>query len=121
MYNYYEAVYNDLKDFLLENYTNDELLNMTEDNIVDVALETDYVTGNICGYDYPEVLKGYVADNLWLALDCADEYGITIRDLVKQEDNIYTYLDTLIRCNLVYGAASQVAAELSGDTEGVEE
>lgn len=121
MYNYYEAVYNDLKDYLNDNYTPEELFDMNEDSMVDVALEADEVTGNIYGYDYPEIVKEYVMDNLPLALEIAAEYCNSLTDLVKQGDGIYNYLDTTIRCNLVYGAAARYAAELSGDEEGVEE
>ena len=121
MYNYYEAVYNDLKDYLNANYTSNELFDMTEDDMVEEALDTDDVTGNIYGYDYPEIVKEYVADNLLLALESVDEYGGTLSELVKKGEDLYTYLDTCIRCNLLYGAAARLAAEMSGDEEGVEE
>ena len=121
MYNYYDAVYEDLKNYLNSNYTTSELYDMTEDDMIDDAVNSDDVTGNIYGYDFPEIVKDYVADNLLLALECAAEYGTTLNDIISQGENIYTYLDTVIRCNLLYGAAARFAAELSGDMEGAEE
>ena len=117
MYNYYEAVFEDLKDYMYDNYTPQQLAEMTEDDIADEAFGTDEVTGNVNGYDYPEVVKTYLMDNLPLALECVYECGGYITDLVQRGEDIYTYLDTTIRCSLVYEAAARFVAELGGDDE----
>lgn len=122
MYNYYKEVYNDLSNFLFDNYNKEELKEFTEDQIVDEVYDEDMVTGNgPYGYDYEEVISNYVRDNLLDALRCANEYGMTLGDLANKETNkeLFQTLDTVMRCNVLYECASDFLNNLNDETEEV--
>lgn len=122
MYNYHEAVYNDMRDFLLDNYNIDELKEFTEEQIVDEVYDEDSVTGNgPYGYDYEEVISNYVRDNLLEALRCVNDYGMTLQDLANRQSSkeVYQVLDTALRCNEIYSCAYEFLNNINENAEEV--
>lgn len=112
MYNYLTAVTSDVKDFLKDNYSQEEINNFTEDDVYDLCCNEDEVTGNLYGYDYPEVVQDYVKEHLYDALAAAAEYGLTLQDILNADTDIAQFLDTLMRCHTLAEAAEIALDEL---------
>ena len=111
-YDYYAAVMQDIRDYLNDNYTSREIEDMDSEALVDELYDVDEVTGNgPYGYDYEEVVKDYVSDNMAFALECANDCGMTYQTLLSRPDHIFRMLDTAIRCTILYECIETVLNE----------
>ena len=114
-YDYYEAVESDIKDYIEENYTPEELEAFDVDEFGEMLNETlwaeDSVTGNGSGsYTYnSERAKEYAVDNLDLYVDAEEEYGGDFRHL---RDHDWEGVDVTIRCFILGECIDKVLNEL---------
>lgn len=121
MYNYLEAMKNDITEYIndninladyadrdeLESYLNDELF--TEDS----------VTGNASGsYTFSRAqAQEYVKDNIDLLKDACEEFGTdaaTVGEWFLSED--WEKMDVTIRCYLLGQAIAEVLDDMGGRT-----
>lgn len=93
-YNYYED-----EKSRIYNYCRENNLSLTDENLVDILWDVDYITGNQTGYDTEENCQVYVGQNLDLAQEALDSFDISFKDI--SEDNPAIYIDTTIRCYLL--------------------
>ena len=101
-YNYHEAVKDDIREYIEENYgsVTEEMRN----DVFDEVLGDDSVTGNASGsYTMNRaVAKEYIIENIDLLKKAADEYGFDKKDIGEQFlSEQWEYLDVLIRLYLV--------------------
>lgn len=118
MYNYYDAVYDDVKEFLDEN---PDLFDEYEDNdslidYLNYALwDDDDVTGNGSGsYTYDrEEARGYVLDGSETVKEALREYGVPAEEIVDHFfDNDWEYFDVAARCYVLNSAIWQCVEDL---------
>ena len=115
-YNYHEAIKEDIKNYINEIYTPDEineklldkeewLEQLNEDLWVD-----DSVTGNASGsYTFCTwMAEENIAHNLDLLKEALDEFG---SDYAEALERGAEYCDVTIRCYLLYGSLSEVLDE----------
>lgn len=116
-YNYYEAVHNDVLDYIRENYTPDEIREaLAEDpfdlkeHLHDILWVTDSVTGNASGSYYCNTWKAEeaLAHNLDLLAEALIEFGCDLGYLLERGAEA---ADVTIRCYLL-DAAIQEALEI---------
>lgn len=93
-YNYYEDEKERIYDYCREND-----LSLTDEDLADKLWDVDYITGNQTGYDTEENCQIYVGQNLDLAKEALDSFGVRFRDI--PEDSPATYIDATIRCYLL--------------------
>lgn len=117
-YNYMEAMKNDIKTYLEDEYKyryseldRDEL----EQELYDDLFINDSVTGNGSGsYTFcSETSKGYVFDNMDLCKEALDEFCVDaseVADHFLSED--WEYFDVTIRCYLLGQAIAEVLEEM---------
>lgn len=116
MYDYYEAVKEDVKNYIddeitLSDYNNkDELFQYLEEEL----WVSDAATGNAsCSYTFS---RWEAEENLchnWAILeDIADDWGVDSLDFFNPEA-----LDVTIRCYLLSGAISEVLDEMEDNEE----
>ena len=102
LYNYHEAVKDDIREYIKENYGT-----VTEEmrsDVFDEVLDDDSVTGNASGsYTMNRAIaKEYVIENIDLLNRAVDEYGFDKKDIGEQFlSEQWEYLDVLIRLYLV--------------------
>lgn len=124
MYNYYEAMKEDIQEYINENYTNEELKEKLEDveafqeELNDDLWVTDSVTGNASGsYTFNRwAARDYVSENLDILKEALEEFGTeaaTIANNFLDED--WEYFDVTIRCYILYEVISEVLEELKED------
>lgn len=120
MYNYYNAMENDIKNYIEENidlsdYTREAL----EEELNDDLWAYDGVTGNASGsYTFCRATaKEYVVDNTDLCADALEEFCVepkTIAEKFLAED--WEYFDVTIRCYLlgecIYSVLDEYEEEL---------
>lgn len=116
MYDYKEAMKKDIREWIDQNdWFDDHDLDAEELN--EALWAEDDVTGNGCyGYPDKENVKQYVLDNTRLCLEALREFCTPANDIVErffEED--WAYLDTTIRCYMLYQAVEEVVDEI--DTE----
>ena len=120
MYNYLEAIKNDIKEHL-ENEVPDymELLaddrDSFEEELNDTLWIDDSITGNASGsYTFNrERAKEYVVDNMDLVADMADCFGIDNKTIGKKfREQNWKWFDVSIRCYLLGQAITEVLDEL---------
>ena len=110
MYNYYEAMANDIREYLADNYTSEELAEKMADvesfreELNDDLWTVDSVTGNASGsYTFcRETAKSYVLDNMDMCIDALEEFCVeakTIAEKFLSED--WEYFDVTIRCAIL--------------------
>ena len=118
MYNYYEAVRADIREYIKNEVDFDDLeIEDSEDlaeYIQDELCNEDSITGNISGsYTINSNLaKEYVMDNLDLLGEVCDEYCVSYEEVGKcfiNED--FEVLDVYIRCYVLGAVAYDVAEE----------
>lgn len=124
MYNYYDEMYEDVKNAIeeraeeldgLDRYEIEEKLN--DDLWID-----DSVTGNASGsYTFNRATaEEYVKDNLDLLRDALNEFGDPKKDLERVFiDEDFEFADVSIRCYMLAGVISDVLDELE-DAEEIE-
>ena len=121
MYDYREAMKDDIKEYLTDNYTNEELKEKMKDRdafaeeLNDDLWVTDSVTGNTSGsYTFNRwTAREYVTDNKDLLREALQEFctdAQTIGEKVLDEE--WEYFDVTIRCYLLYNMISEVLDEM---------
>jgi hypothetical protein len=122
MYNYYEAMANDIREYLADTYTAEELAEKMADvesfreELNDDLWTIDSVTGNASGsYTFSrETAKSYVLDNMTMCIDAMKEFCVeaeTIAEKFLSED--WEYFDVTIRCAIL----GQVIYTVTGGDE----
>lgn len=121
MYNYYDAMKNDVIEYLSDNeyyyngYTRDEL----EDQLNDDLWTVDSVTGNGSGsYTFSrEDAKKYVQDDgVNYLRDALEDFCVPAEDIVEHFlDEDYEYFDVTIRCYLLPQVVHDVMDEFEND------
>ncbi len=117
MYNYYEAMANDIREYLEVTYTAEELTERMADvesfreELNDDLWIVDSVTGNGSGsYTFcRETAKSYVLDNMELCIDALKDFCVeaeTIAEKFLSED--WEYFDVTIRCAVLSQAIDTV-------------
>ena len=114
-YDYYEAVKNDVIDYIKENYTDEEIqAGLDEEELYNSCWISDSVTGNGSGsYTF---CTATAWDNLGSNLDLMEEAAACFGDepIIKDEwDHGPEWWDVSIRCYLLSGAISEALEELS--------
>ena len=123
-YNYYEAMATDIRNYIVENYTAEELTEKLKDadgfneELNNVLWVEDSVTGNGSGsYTFSRSkAKGYILndpDNIDLLREALKEFcvdGDTIAEKFLSGD--WEYFDVTIRCYLLYGAIFEIVEAL---------
>ena len=110
MYNYYEAMAHDIREYLADTYTAEELSEKMADvesfreELNDDLWTVDSVTGNGSGsYTFcRETAKSYVLDNMDMCIDALKEFCVeaeTIAEKFLSED--WEYFDVTIRCAIL--------------------
>lgn len=125
MYNYYDAMENDIKNYIeeninLEDYTREEL----EEELNDQLWVCDSVTGNASGsYTFCRAIaKDYVIDNMDLCIDALKEFCVepeTIAEKFLAED--WEYFDLTIRCYMLGECICKVLDEYEEELFGSDE
>ena len=120
MYDYRAAMKEDIREYLNDNYTTEELTEKMEDRdafaeeLNDDLWVTDSVTGNASGsYTFNRWrAQEYVTDNMDLLREALQEFcteSETIREKFLDEE--WEYFDVTIRCYLLYSSISDVLDE----------
>lgn len=121
MYNYLEAVTEDVMEYIQDNIDLNEWKG-NRDGLEDVLNETlwieDSVTGNASGsYTFSRYqAEEYLAHNWDLLAEALEEFGA---DDVNPIDKGAEWCDVMIRCYLLGQAISAVLDELTGETARV--
>lgn len=112
MYDYLEAVKNDVKEYIDNNinvadYTRDEL----EEKLNDDLFNEDSITGNASGsYTFNSYEAGENLNGNWdLVADALDAFGDTSSNVFRQGPE---YADVTIRCYLLSQAISEVLDDM---------
>lgn len=123
-YNYYEAMKEDIKNYISENYTTEELnekmlyLDDFSEQLNDDLWTIDSVTGNgSSSYTFSRATaKGYIlsdSDNIELLREALKEFcvdGETIAKKFLSEE--WEYFDVTIRCYILGGVIYEVLEDL---------
>ena len=121
MYDYREAMKDDIKEYLTDNYTNEELKEKMKDRdafaeeLNDDLWVTDSVTGNTSGsYTFNRwTAREYVTDNKDLLREALQEFCTDAQTIgEKFLDEEWEYFDVTIRCYLLYNMISEVLDEM---------
>lgn len=125
MYNYFEAVKEDVLQAIRDNYTSEEIAEKLHEDrdgfaeqLNDDLWIDDNVTGNGSGsytfnsYEASENLVG----NYNLVREVADEFGIEV-STVAEHIGDPEYWDVSIRCFYLYSAINEALDELEDDEE----
>ena len=102
LYNYHEAVKDDIREYIKENY--DSVTEKMRAETFDTILREDSVTGDASGsYTMNRaVAKEYVIENIDLLKKVVDEYGFNKKDIGEQFlSEQWERFDVLIRLCLV--------------------
>ena len=102
LYNYHEAVKDDIREHIKENY--DSVTEKMRAKIFEITLREDSVTGDDSGsYTMNRAIaKEYVIENIDLLNRAVDEYGFNKKDIGEQFlSEEWEQLDVLIRLYLV--------------------
>ena len=125
-YNYYEAMKEDILEYISENYTQEECLEKLQDKdtfyeeLNDDLWVCDSVTGNASGsYTFNTYkAKEYVEDNLDILKEALSEFGVeheTFFEKFMGEE--WEYFDVTIRCYLLGAAISEALSDLEENLE----
>ena len=122
MYNYYEAVAEDVRDYIKENIDFTEWKGNADglsEHLNDTLWCEDSVTGNASGSYYCNAWKAEeaIAHNWSILEEALDEFG------GKEEaiEHGAEWCDVTIRCYVLGAAISEVIEELEEELEGEEE
>ena len=102
LYNYHEAVKDDIREYIKENY--DSVTEKMRAEMFDTILGEDSVTGNASGsYTMNRAIaKEYIIENIDLLNRAVDEYGFDKKDIGEQFlSEEWEQLDVLVRLYLV--------------------
>ena len=123
MYDYQIAVKEDVKDYIRENYSADEIRENLEtsaarsdfeEKLNDILWVEDSVTGNASGsYTFSTFqAEENLCHNFDLLQEACDEFGQGVGEAVKRGAE---YSDVTIRCYLLPGAISEALNEIEDD------
>jgi hypothetical protein len=120
-YNYLEAMKEDIKEYIRDNYTAEEIAERLEDRgeweteLNDDLWMVDSVTGNASGSYTFSTYKAeeYIAHNLDLLAEALREFGDSTDYLEKGAEAC----DVTIRCYLLYDAISEALNDIEEDAE----
>ena len=124
MYDYLEAMKEDIQEYINERYSTEEikekLMNRDEwaEELNDALWVSDSVTGNASGsYTFnSQVAKKYVTDNTKLLQEALKEFCVGAETITEKFlDDEWEYFDVTIRCYLLYIAISDVLDESGED------
>ena len=115
MYNYNLEMKHDVMEYILENYTPEEINELDEDTLNDELWIADSVTGNASGsYTFNRwEAERYVKDNFNLLSEAVWAFGIDkseIGEMVLNEE--WERADVTIRCYLLGQAIGEALEEL---------
>ena len=118
MYDYGKSVYEDVRHYILTNYSDTEIREMDDSQFYDELFDQDAVTGNgPYGYANTAALAYCLKDQLPEALSYAEEFGMTtVRDLLNVDD-LYQTLDCCMRISYLYQAIDQFLEEYKDGDE----
>ena len=109
MYDYEEAVRNDIEDYILENYDRNDLADFDDEDdfkdcLIDILVNEDSITGNASGsyycnsYEAQEALNG----NIDLLRDACEEMNLSNEEVGERFlDGDFEYFDCIVRCYIV--------------------
>ena len=114
MYNYIEEMKDDIRDYIKDTYTPEEVSDLDFETLNDDLWVDDSVTGNASGsYTFNRATaKEYVLDNMELLKEACEEFCVdydTIGKMFFDED--WETADVTIRCYLLRQAICEVLAE----------
>lgn len=126
MYDYKIAVKTDVKNWILDNYSEEEIKEKLEERedweeeLNDTLWTEDAVTGNGSGsYTFDREKAGeYLAGNFDELCDAIDNFGGDYEDALRKGEE---GCDVTIRCYYLTGAISDVLDELEEEYPPVEE
>lgn len=122
-YNYYENVKEDAKNYILENYTKEEISQSGMVNkLYDELFIADSVTGNASGsYTFSTwQAEENIAHNMDLLAEAVEDFGGTVGEAIEKGAE---YCDVTIRCYMlgqVIGEAIEEAEEEAEEDNGEE-
>lgn len=119
MYNYLKNEVEDVKNYILENYDEEDYSLIDKDELYDELFGEDAVTGNGSGSYTFNALKSkeYVLDNINLDLlkEASEEFCYNVsNDFLKEE---WEKMDVTIRCYLLSKAIDEAIKELEEEEE----
>lgn len=125
MYDYQSAVKEDVKEWIIENYTAEEIRENLEtsaarsdfeEKLNDVLWIEDSVTGNASGsYTFNTwQAEENLCHNMDLLEEACEEFGQGVGDAVERGAE---YCDVTIRCYFLSGAISDALDELESEIE----
>lgn len=120
MYNYLESIKDDIREYIKENFTSEEISKKLEDReeweneLNDDLWIDDSVTGNASGsYTFNRwTAEEYIKENLSLLCEALKEFGCIDKLSEKLSNEEYEYLDVTIRCYLLWQAINAVLDEM---------
>lgn len=124
MYDYRKAICEDIRDYINENYSVEELEKALEnreefeEELNDSLWIEDSVTGNTSGSYTLNRKKAaeYVGENLDILAEICAEFGITAEEVGKKIlENDFEYFDVTIRCGLLNECILTVLDEFSDE------
>jgi hypothetical protein len=123
-YNYNEAIKNDIREYINDNYTSEEIKERLcdrdewEEELNDELWITDSVTGNASGsYTFNRwTAEENLCHNLDLLGEVLQEFGIGPEYLIEKGAEA---ADVTIRCYLLGGAINDILDELENKAEEV--
>ena len=125
MYDYKEAVKEDVKEYIRENYSADEIRENLEtsaarsdfeEKLNDILWIEDSITGNASGsYTFNTwQAEENLCHNMDLLTEACSEFGQGVGEAVKRGEE---FCDVTIRCYLLSGAISEALGEIEDEIE----
>lgn len=120
IYNYNEAIKNDVLDYIKNeiNFSEFDSLEELEEKLNDDLWTADSVTGNASGsYTFNRLqAQEYVSENLYLLAEACGEFG-TDKATIGEKflDSDFEWMDVTIRCYLLGQAISEALEEVEDD------
>lgn len=127
-YNYLEAMKEDIKDYIRDNYAAWDIVDKLADReeweteLNDDLWTVDGVTGNTSGsYTFNSYrAKEYVTDNSDILRDALKEFCVEAETIAEKFlDEEYEYFDVTIRCYLLGQAITETLDEIAAEFEEV--
>lgn len=120
MYDYREAVKNDIMDYVVENYDRNDLADYEDEDdfkecLQDVVMDADSITGNASGSYYCNSYKAQEAlnGNLDLLRETCEEFDLDNETVGERFlDGDFEYFDCIIRCYLSEQMVDEAINEL---------
>ena len=113
-YNYKEEIKKDIKKYIedekiLESYEGNDLF----EDLNNILWNESSITGNGADYyDTPSKCEEYLNGNFRLLLDALHDFGADFKSLPDDENELFQYADTTIRCYLLWECLNEVLKEL---------